>query len=85
MTKCTAKKDGYALTFCEAMKSTIRPRSSKSQKGLLVSEITNIQTGDRVGSLVFLVTTERKNGIAFNVCPFCGGELIGNEKHNGGE
>ena len=80
MIKCTAKKDGYALTFCEAMESTFRVRSSKSQRGLFVSEITNIKTGDRVGSLVFLVTPERKNGIAFNVCPFCGGELIGNER-----
>lgn len=81
--KCTAKKGGYALTFCESMSSTAGFRTSKNQTGLFVSRITNIKTGEIVGNLVFLATKERKNGIAFNVCPFCGGELIDPEKARG--
>lgn len=77
MKKCKAKLDGYALTFCEAMDSAVQVRGSKSQRGLFFSEITSIKTGNIVGRLVFLVTPERKNGITFNVCPFCGGKLVG--------
>jgi exosome complex RNA-binding protein Csl4 len=81
--KCHAKAGGYAVTFCQAMSSTVNFRTSKNQTGLFVSKITNIVTGEDCGDLVFLATKERKNGIVFNVCPFCGGSLIDQEKAKG--
>ena len=80
MTRCTAKPNGYADTFCEAMSKAVNIRSSKNQKGLFISEIVNIKTNERLGSMVYLVTSDHKNGIAFNLCPFCGGELMDQSK-----
>ena len=87
MSRCTAKPNGYADTFCEAMSKAVNIRSSKNQKGLFVNEIVNIKTRERLGSMVYLVIPGYKNGITFNLCPFCGGELMDQSKldKQGGE
>lgn len=74
MTTCTHQNGGYSLTHCESLTSVVKP-FSKSSTGVLFSSMTNINSGERLGTRIMIVKDRSHNGIVLGLCPFCGGAL----------
>lgn len=71
---CTAKKDGYAETYCNAMEEAAKP-FSKTSVGIMSQSIVNTKTRNGLGVRFVAVRERGHEGVALNVCPFCGGLL----------
>ena len=74
---CRLETDG--LHPCHALDAVLEPQGGAGTKyqGLKLQTLINIDTGKFSRHLVTLKSGEHsKKGIVFNLCPFCGEELV---------
>jgi hypothetical protein len=72
MKNCTVR-EGAFVEPCDALSSIID--SFSRAKGVFIQNLTNRQTNKPSRSYVGIKSTNHKNGILFNFCPFCGVEI----------
>lgn len=84
MAKCTPKPGGYSETHCDALTAATQgfhAGATARSKRLFVASMVNTTTHESLGTRVVLKSGDyTKNGIVLNVCPFCGGGLIDDER-----
>lgn len=66
-------RDGRFIEPCVAMIGAFDGSSAGKGRALFMSQYINIKTGEQSRSFVVLRMGDHiKNGVALNVCPFCG-------------
>lgn len=78
MSRCAPKKDGYADSLCSVMVRASERFASPRQKGLIAGNMVNMESGERLGTIIQVSSGEfigKGNRMLLNFCPFCGGQL----------
>ncbi|WP_369427171.1 hypothetical protein [Providencia sp. PROV236] len=76
MKKCESNGNRYATQICEFLNARAERQFGRSgtRKGLFISSMVNIESGNSLGEQV-IYRDGNKNCTILNYCPFCGGKL----------